>query len=167
MFSRFTEIGRLFNPINSTLIPWVVTQFIHDSACDQQSQDRFEPNTLLAHERYSVDFSTIIAVGPGKSQANDLSRPGVFPMKGRMLLGGRFSLPLAAGTAIAANGIKERTTAVQLAIVQNDDVDIGDAYTVQHRRGDFIKPVPNHDCIARAIGSVRRTLEVNRRQEAS
>jgi hypothetical protein len=52
--------------------------------------------------------------------------------------------PLPAGAGVASNGIKERTTAVQLPVVQYHDVDIGDAYAIQKLCVDFIKPVFNH-----------------------
>jgi hypothetical protein len=60
-------------------------------------------------------------------------------------LGGRLALPLATGTAIASDRIKVRTTAVQLAVVNYDDVDVADTCTIQKFSADFIKAVLNHD----------------------
>jgi hypothetical protein len=138
------QTKNLFNPIISPLTSWVVTHFIYESVRRQQLQNRFEPDALLSYECNSIDFSAIIAVGSHKSQGDDFTCPRMFPVKGRVLLRSRFTFPLAAGAGVASNGIKEWTTAVQLAVVQYHDVDIADACAIQKLSADFIKPVFNH-----------------------
>jgi hypothetical protein len=97
------------------------------SVSNQQPQNRFEPNALLAHERHGVNFSTRVVIGSSKSQGDDLSRPRMRPMKAPMFLGSGLTFPLAVGAGVATDGVKVWTAAVQLAVVQYYDVDVGDA----------------------------------------
>jgi hypothetical protein len=143
--SMILQTKNLFNPIISPLTSWVVTHFINESVRrHQQLQNRFEPDALLADERHSVDFRTVIAVGSHKSQGDDLSCPRMLSKKARMLLGSRFTFPLPGGAGVASDRVKEWTAAVQLAIVQYYDVDIADVCAIQKLCADFIKPVLNH-----------------------
>jgi hypothetical protein len=120
----------------------------YDSVCHQQLQDGFETNALLADERHGMDFSTRIVISSHKSHGDDLARPRMFPMKGRMLLGSRLTFPLPVGAGVASDRIKVRTTAVQLAVAQYQDVDIADIRAIQEFGADFVKSVLNHDCCA-------------------
>ena len=90
-----------------------------------------------------MDFSTRIVISSHKSHGDDLARPRMFPMKGRMLLGSRLTFPLPVGAGVASDRIKVRTTAVQLAVAQNQDVDIADTRAIQEFGADFIKSVLN------------------------
>jgi len=112
-----------------------------------------------------MDFSTRIVISSHKSHGDDLSRPRMFPVKGRMLLSGRLTFPLPVGAGVAPDRIKVRTTAVQLAVAQYQDVDIADTCAIQEFGADLIKSVLNHIVLC-AVGSVRRTLEINCPQEA-
>jgi hypothetical protein len=47
-----------------------------------------------------------------------------------MLLSCCLTFPLSVGAGVAANGIKEGTATVQLAVVQYYDLDIADAHAV-------------------------------------
>jgi len=104
-----------------------------------------------------MDFSTRIVISSHKSHGDDLSRPRMFPVKGRMLLSGRLTFPLPIGACVASDRIKVRTTAVQLAVAQYQDVDIADTRAIQEFCADLIKSVLNHIVLC-AVGSVRRTL---------
>ena len=118
----------------------------YDSVCHQQLQNRFETSALLTHERHGMDFSTRIIISSHKSHGDDLARPRMFSMKGRMLLGSRLTFPLPVGAGVVSDSIKVRTTAVQLAVAQYQDVDIADTCTIQKFSADFVKSVLNHDC---------------------
>jgi hypothetical protein len=123
----------------------------YDSVCHQQLQDGFETNALLADERHGVDFSTRIVIGSHESQGDDLARPRMFPMKARMLLGSRLTFPLPVGAGVASDRIKVRTTAVQLAVAQYQDVDIADIRAIQEFGADFVKSVLNHIVVRRRV----------------
>jgi hypothetical protein len=64
--------------------------------------------------------------------------------KARMLLSSRFTFPFPTGARVASNGVKEWTATVQLPVVQYYDVDVADAYAIQHFSADLVKPVLNH-----------------------
>ena len=112
-----------------------------------------------------MDFSTRIVISSHKSHGDDLARPRMFPVKGRMLLSGRLTFPLPVGAGVAPDRIKVRTTAVQLAVAQYQDVDIADTRAIQEFGADLVKSVLNHIVVRRR--SVSRTLEINCPQEAS
>jgi hypothetical protein len=112
-----------------------------------------------------MDFSTRTVISSHKSHGDDLARPRMFPVKGRMLLGSRLTFPLAVGAGVASDRIKVRTTAVQLAVAQHQDVDIADTRAIQEFGADLVSPFLI--ILLCAVGSVYRTLEINCPQEAS
>jgi hypothetical protein len=111
----------------------------------KQPQNGFETNALLSDKRHGVDFSTIVVIGSCKSQGDDLSCPRMLAVKGSMLLGRRFTLPLTAGAGLASDRIKVRTTTVQFSIVHEYDVHIADVHAIQHFSANLIKPIFYHD----------------------
>ena len=110
-----------------------------------------------------MDFGTRIVISSHKPQGDDLARPRMFPVKARMLLSSRLTFPLASGTAITANRIKVRATAVQIAVVQYYDVDIADTYAVQKFSADLIQAVSNHNGFAGRLVMPPPCLRRNRR----
>jgi len=89
----------------------------------------------FSHQRRGFEFGAIIGIRSGKSGVDQLSsrREPNRECKGSrgVLLIGHFTLPIAAGTTIGANEIKERGAAAQRAVAQHEYAIIAAVHAIQ------------------------------------
>jgi hypothetical protein len=97
----------------------------------QQPKDCLQSNASLAHERYSLEFRTLIGIGSGKPHACDVSRKRSDINRRRMLLRSHFTFPLALGTVIASKMIKDRAAPKHPAVAQHRDARLAAVHAVE------------------------------------
>ena len=112
----------------------------------QQPVDGSKSKALLANKGCGVEFSTILRISSGKSDVDDLPRPRMRTDNGSMLLASHFTLPIAAETSVASNGIEEWAAPADRSVAKHHYMPIMGLHAIQKFRTGQIESVPNHDC---------------------
>jgi hypothetical protein len=103
-------------------------------------------SALAANKSCGVEFSTILRISSGKSDVDDLPRPRMRTDNGSMLLASHFTLPIAAETSVASNGIEEWAAPANRSVAKHHYMPIVGLHAIQKFRTGQIESVPNHDC---------------------
>src|SRR5258708_20498045 len=89
--------------------------------CFEQSKGYFRPNATLARKRCGFEFGSVIGICPAKSRGDNPACKWPSLKDRRVLMGGKFTLPFAPGTAVAAGVVIERVAPAKCAVAQHRD----------------------------------------------